>query len=84
MTTAITGDPKLAQAIEQIRGARIELEAANWIEGKTIDQVRAEIHRMHRQAKLASEPEALVRAEALLEALNVRQRAQAYAAKGRP
>lgn len=86
MQNEITGDPALALSLEHIEATRTELEAINWIHGKTDDQVRDQIHLMYKQARHAGERQAEARGDALLRALNDRRYAHACVAaiKGRP
>lgn len=76
----ITGDPYCANAIDHLRAAGIETEALNWIETKSDEQVRAEIHLMQKQYRKTGERQAFIRADALLDGLNARIRIKAEVA----
>lgn len=72
----ILGDPYLAQMIRNVRQADIALKADEWVEGKSIDEIRARIELMFKQYKRTGERDALTLANDLTDLLNAKLRAQ--------
>ena len=78
----ILGDPYLAQMIRNLRQADIALKADAWIEGKSVEQIRAHIELMLKQHRATGEPGALLFAKDLTDLLNLRLKAAAPAERG--
>ena len=72
----ITGDPYLAQMIRNLREADIALKAHEWVQGKSVDEIRARIELMLKQHRMTGEEPALTFANDLTDLLNIRLKTQ--------
>lgn len=67
--TKITGDPYLANAIVHIRAAsrelKADLDAAEWMQGKSIEQIQGRIRLFKDQYRASGEQGALDMADSL-------------------